>query len=149
MATSYEKVFKAFLSKIQDPLYAELEVEVATDDLIEIMDAAILNFEYPKVDLKDKDDVLQQFTNTLGFDEIQILAQIMVLEWMRRELRSVDALRQFMTTKDYATFSQANHINALRNAELMEGRRIEKLKIKYSIRDGNQPVLQSLGGDGS
>lgn len=147
--TPYDKVFKAFLSKIQDPLYAELEVYVAMDDLIEIMDAAILNFEYPKVDLKDKDDELELFTNTLGFDEVQILAQMMVLEWMRRELRNVDTLRQTVTTKDYSTFSQANHINALRNAETMESRRIEKLKIKYSMRNGNQPVLQSLGGDGS
>ena len=147
--TSYEVVFKAFLSKIQDPLYAELEVDVAMEDLLNIMDAAILNFEYPKVPLKDKNDTLMEFNHTIGFDEIQILAHLMVLEWMRRELRNVDSLRQFQTTKDFSTFSQANHINSLRNSELMLSGQVERMKIKYSMRDGNQPVLQFLGGDGS
>ena len=147
--TPYEKVFKAFLSKIQDPLYAEIEVEVAEDDLISIMDSAILNFEYPKINLKDKNDELQQFNEDLGFDEIQLLSHIMVLEWMRRELRNVDALRQFMTTKDFNTFSQANHINSLIRAENMLSKTVSQLKIKYSIRDGNTSKLNMLGGDGS
>jgi len=147
--TPYEKVFKAFLSKIQDPLYAELEIEIAEDDLISIMDAAILNFEYPKVDLKDKDDEEQTFTNTLRFDEVQLLSHLMVLEWMKRELRSVDVLRQFKTTKDFSTFSQANHINSLVRAEKALSNDVKQLKIKYSIRDGNRSNLSALGGDGS
>ncbi len=146
--TSYEKVFKAFLSKIQDPMYAEIDVYVAEDDLISLMDAAILNFEYPKIDLKDKDDELQRFNNALGFDEIQILSHLMVLEWMRRELRNVDSLRQSRTTKDFNTFSQANHINSLRSAENSITNQVEKIKIKYSLRKGNEPILHDLGGDG-
>lgn len=146
--TPYEKIYKAFLSKIRDPLYAHLEIEVAEDDLLSLMDAAILNFEYPKVDLKDKDDDDQTFTNELGFDEIQLLGHLMLLEWMRRELRSIDTLRQSYTTKDFQTFSQANHINALVNAERMVDRQLKQLKIKYSIREGNKSNLSSLGGDG-
>lgn len=146
--TPYETVFKAFLSKVQEPLFAEIEIDVALDDLIGIMDGAILNFEYPKIDLKDKDDINQQFNNTLGFDEIQLLANLMVLEWVKRELRNVDSLRQFMTTKDFNTFSQANHINALVNAERMMRKDVKSLKIQYSIRNGNKSQFFVLGGDG-
>ena len=146
--TPYEKVFKAFLSKIQDPLYSHLEVHVAEDDLISLMNAAILNFEYPKVDLKSKDDQIQEFDNTLGFDEIEILGHLMAYEWMKRELRNVDSLRQTMTIRDFSTFSQANHINALVNAERKMQKEINQLKIKYSLRDGNSSNLKSLGGEG-
>lgn len=146
--TTYDIVFKAFLSKIQDPLYAEIDVAVAEDDLISIMDAAILNFEYPKVDLKNKDDAGQIFDEQLGFDEVQILSHLMVLEWMKRELRNIDGLRQFMTTKDFSTFSQANHVNSLIRAEEMISKDLKQLKVKYSMRRGNAPDLTALGGDG-
>jgi len=146
--TPYEKIFKSFLAKIQDPLYVQLEIHVAEDDLLSLMNAAILNFEYPKIDLKDKDDDTQQFTNELGFDEIEILGHLMAYEWMKRELRSIDALRQFTTVRDFNAFSQANHINALVNAERRAQREIKRLKIKYSMRDGNTSNLKVLGGDG-
>ena len=144
--TSYEVVFKSFLSKVQDPIFSQMEIEVAEDDMNSLLNSAILNFEYPKMDLKDKDDELKQFNNTLTLDEIEILGHLMAYEWMSRGLQTIDLISQNMTTKDFNTFSQANHINALTNTLRQREKQIRQLKIKYNMRDGNQPDLHGLGG---
>lgn len=144
--TSYEVVFKSFLSKVQDPIFSQMEIEVAEDDMNSLLNSAILNFEYPKMDLKDKDDELKQFNNTLTLDEIEILGHLMAYEWMSRGLQSIDLISQNMTTKDFNTFSQANHINSLTNTLRRREKQIRQLKIKYNMRDGNQPDLHGLGG---
>jgi len=144
--TSYEIVFKSFLSKVQDPIFSQMEIGVVEDDLNSLLNAAILNFEYPKVNLKDKDDTLQQFNSDLTLDEIEILGHLMAYEWLNRGLQSIDLISQNMTTKDFNTFSQANHINALTNTLRQKEKQIRNMKIKYNIRNGDEPDLHSLGG---
>lgn len=145
--TPYENVFKSFLSKIQDDTYIRLSEEVIEDDLITLMNAAISDFRYPKVNLKNKNDMLMQFDSTLGLDEVEILAQGMVVHWLGRQLRSVDALRQNMTTKDFNTYSQASHINALVRAEKESKADLRRKMIRYSqIDKDGATTLRRLGG---
>ena len=146
--TSYEDVFKSFLNKIQDNLYVELTTEQTTADLIGLLNASITYFSYPRVDIRDKDDDMEMFNVTLGIDEIEILVSGMLVEWTRRELRSIDALRQSMTTKDFNTYSQASHINALVKASEAERAELKRKLIRYSIRgtDGTSQ-FSLLGGD--
>ena len=146
--TPYEDVFKAFLNKIQDNLYVELTEADTIEDLTGLLNSAITYFSYPKVDIRDKDDDGQYFNVTLGIDEIEILVLGMLIEWMKRELRSVDALRQSMTTKDFNTYSQASHINALVKASAAERAELKRKLVRYSVRgaDGTSQ-FSVLGGD--
>lgn len=146
--TDYSIVFESFLSKISDPLYSVLEVELLEKDLISIMNRAILDFPYSKVDIRDKNDTVKQFNVDLGVDEIELLSEIMTYTWLMRELKNVDNLRQYMTTKDFNTYSQANHINALKNTLQFMKIEIKRLKIQYGLRDThNTSSLSKLGGD--
>lgn len=142
--TEYEKVFKPFLRRIKDPIFGILTEELATDELISIMDAAILKFNYPKVDLKDKDDTLQQFNQDLGFDEIQILASLMVVEWLEPIINDVSLLKQTKTSPEYKSFSQANHITAIEKLHENMKKENKKTLIDYSKRDGNKSNLGKL-----
>jgi len=145
--TPYEKVFRVFLGKITDPIYSTLDIEVAEDDMMILLDDAILNFEFPKVDLKAKDDVSMMFENDLGFDEIQILGHLMTHAWMRRELRDVELIRQTMSPAEFQRYSQANHINSLLKLEEENALYIEKLKKRYSRRHNNASLFYKLGGE--
>lgn len=146
--TDYSTVFESFLSKISDPLYSVLEVELLEKDLTSIMNRAILAFPYSKVDIRDKDDEAQTFGVELGLDEVELLAEIMAYVWLKRELQNVDNLRQYMTTKDFNTYSQANHINALNNTLRNMEQQVKKLKIQYGLRESyNKSSLTRLGGD--
>lgn len=145
--TPYSTVFRVFLGKVTDPAYSTLDIEVAEDDMMILLDEAILNFEYPKIDLKAKDDVTQEFENDLGFDEIQILGHLMSHAWLRRQLRDVELLRQTMSPLEFQKYSQANHINSLLKLEQENANYIETLKKKYSRRENNASLLYKLGGE--
>ena len=132
--TEYEVVFKSFLGKIRDDLYLTLEEDQIEEDLTILLNAAIPYFNYPKVNLRDKDDDLQTFNVKLEVDEVEILAMAMVIEWTERELYNVDMLRQSMTTKDFNTYSQSSHINALgKTADRMQ-KKLKQRLVKYSLR---------------
>lgn len=145
--TPYADIFRVFLGKITDPAYATLDIEVSEDDMMILLDDAILNFDYPKVDLKAKDDVAQEFTNTLTFDEKQLLGHLMAHSWLRRQLRDVELLRQTMSPLEFQKYSQANHINVLVKLEEQDWLYIERLKKRYSRREDNKSLLYRLGGE--
>ena len=145
--TPYADIFRVFLGKITDPAYATLDIEVSEDDMMILLDDAILNFDYPKVDLKAKDDAVQEFTNTLTFDEVQLLGHLMAHSWLRRQLRDVELLRQTMSPLEFQKYSQANHINVLVKLEEQDWLYIERLKKRYSRREDNKSLLYKLGGE--
>lgn len=136
--TGYDKVYKAFLAEIQDDLYnmPDFETdEVIQSDFISLLNKAIVEFSYPKVDLRKKNDLSQQFEEDLGLEEIEILAAGMVLAWARKEVYNIDLTRQAMTTKDFTSYSQAAHINSLIKLKNDSEKRLKKMLVKYSIRN--------------
>lgn len=95
MATSLQQVYDCFLSKIEADdwmLTDEISMEVKADWKM-LLNAAIMQFRYPHVSLK-YDDYSEEFEEELSNDEIQILAYLMKLEWMRRCLATWDNIRQ-------------------------------------------------------
>ena len=110
MATPLQDVYDAFLSKIEaDDWMLTEEENVVTEDWRMLLNAAIMQFRYPRVSLGyDKESAV--FTDNLGNDEIQILANLMKLEWIRRCISTWDNIRQLYSDKD---FSQANFLDKL------------------------------------
>lgn len=110
MATPLQDVYEAFLSKIEaDDWMLTEEENVVTEDWRMLLNAAIMQFRYPRVSL-DYDKESAVFTDDLGNDEIQILANLMKLEWIRRCISTWDNIRQLYSDKD---FSQANFLDKL------------------------------------
>lgn len=110
MATPLQEVYEAFLSKIEaDDWMLTEEENVVAEDWRMLLNAAILQFRYPRVSL-DYDRETALFTDELGNDEIQILANLMKLEWIRRCISTWDNIRQLYSDKD---FSQANFLDKL------------------------------------
>lgn len=145
--TPYSTVFRVFLGKITDPAYSTLDIEVAEDDMMILLDDAILNFEFPKIDLKAKNDETQEFANDLTFDEIQLLGHLMSQAWLRRQLRDIELLRQTMSPLEFQKYSQANHINSLLKLEQENMAYVDNLKRRYSRRENNASLLYKLGGE--
>lgn len=144
--TGYEVVFKPFLRRIRDPFFGEVSVELSEDEMVMILNSAILRFNYPKVDLKDKDDHLKIFNQDLGFDEIQILSIIMALEWLTPFLNDVDLLKDGMSSREYSRFSKSAHIVSLRKLQENSKADLKKILVDYSKRTGNSSALGKLRG---
>lgn len=109
MATPLKTIYDAFLAKVEadDWMLTEENQELVKKDWRMILDAAIVQFRYPRVSL---DYERNSFIEDLGNDEIQVLANLMKLEWIRRCIATWDNIRQLYSDKD---FSQANFLDKL------------------------------------
>lgn len=146
--TPYSLIYNKFLKLLEsEPLYAMLDIDVAEDDLLGIMELAIFEFEYPKVDLKDKDDEAKHFNQELGFDEIQMLIYLMTVVWLRRKLHSADLMKVRMTPQEFKTFSTSNQLNSMLAALEHSEKHAKRLKAAYSRRENGRSALYKLGGD--
>jgi hypothetical protein len=144
--TPYDVVFKAFLGKLKDFSFALLPTDVAKEDMRILMDDAILNFEYPRMSLKLKDDATEMFLNELDFDTIQLLAYLMAEAYVNRVAMDIDMMRPSMTTEEFKSFSRGGLGALTRRIEQYE-KKIYSLKRAYSNRDAdNKSRLNKLGG---
>lgn len=109
MATPLQTIYDAFLAKVEadDWMLTEENQELVKEDWRMILDAAIVQFRYPRISLDYEGD---KFNEDLGNDEIQVLANLMKLEWIRRCIATWDNIRQLYSDKD---FSQANFLDKL------------------------------------
>lgn len=109
MATPLQTIYDAFLAKVEadDWMLTEENQELVKEDWRMILDAAIVQFRYPRISLDYEGD---KFSEDLGNDEIQVLANLMKLEWIRRCIATWDNIRQLYSDKD---FSQANFLDKL------------------------------------
>jgi hypothetical protein len=146
MSTPYENVFDSFLSKIEDDFYTNIQFDIEAD-LTKLLNTAIVQFDFPKVDILDKDDVMQQFNIDLSLHEIEILANFMKLEWIKRKINSASLLQQMIGDKDFRLTSQANHLKVLIDLKSETEKEINSLVTKYSYTNNRQSLYGGLSGD--
>jgi hypothetical protein len=135
MATPYSEVFDLFLTSIQDyrinRLY-EKSVEDMENYLMSFLIKAIVNFRKCKTDLEDRDDTNKVFNQTLSTDEKVILSNLMIVEWLTKEVNDILSLRNFLQDTDFKTYSQANNLKEKRELLTTMKEMVDKQIIQYS-----------------
>ena len=170
-STSFALVYDAFLSKITDDMYMELS-ELDTYRMLEqLLLSAVEKFEFPRKNLWDYElfEIEDQteylgaesnyqpvvaiiygggfFNNTLTYQEINIIASYMIVEWLSQQLASVQNTRMKYSGSDFKFTSQANHMQKLlqlkRDYE-REGFHLQRL-YKRRKRDKQGNLKSTLG----
>lgn len=111
--TSFQEVYDFFLAGITDDMFMELTREDTEECLEEILLAAIPQFEFPRKDLFDVDLQSKCFNCKLDLEEMLILRQYMIAEWLSYQLASIENVRQKYSGSDFKFTSQASHIDKL------------------------------------
>lgn len=111
--TSYQEIFERFSQKITDYKLLELSDNDIHDMLKQWMTSAISKFRRCHTDLSDRDDELEEFNTDLLDIEKEILAELMVGEWLEPQLNSVLYTSQFFGGKEEKFFAQANQLDKL------------------------------------
>lgn len=119
--TPFQYVYDRFLSKITDDLYLELTPEDTYRDLQSILLNSIPGFEFPRFPLFDYNlnefiervDSPGAFNSVLTHEEVEIISDLMVIEWVRRQIASVENTRMKYSGSDFKFTSQANHLDKL------------------------------------
>ena len=111
--TSYEKIYDRFLQKITDYKMLDLSDTEIRQECVKWLSSAIAKFRRCKNDLSQRDNELETFTIELLDTEIEILATLMVSEWLSPQLNSVLYTSQFFGGKEEKFFAQANQLDKL------------------------------------
>lgn len=135
MATPYSEVFDLFLASIQDykinRLY-EKSVEDMENYLMPFLIKAITNFRKCKTDLEDRDDENRIFNQTLSTDEKVILSNLMMVEWLTKEVNDILQMRLYLQDTDFKTYSQANNLREKRELLTTMKEMVDKQIVQYS-----------------
>ena len=113
MNTELQEIYGMFLSSITDysiPLLSNNDFE---EEMLVLLKKSIARFRFKK-DIAI-DELMGEFTRELTDEEKNILALGMVSEWVKPKIYSVEVMKMKMNSKDYQLFSEANHIDKLRN----------------------------------
>ena len=160
--TSFSCIYDSFLSKITDDMYMELS-ELETYRLLEeLLLSAVHKFEFPRFNINDfETSFLDEvdtykgvesgdeevpayiyggghFNSVLTHEEINIIATYMIVEWLGRQLASVENVRMKYSGSDFKFTSQANHmakIQAMKTDYDREGFHLQRLYKRRKIDD--------------
>lgn len=137
--TPYKTVYNAFLARILEDEWDTWLIEEAEKDWRLILDAALPWFKFPRVSLETNEN---GFVETLGTEEIQILANYMKCEWLNRTILTWENVKPLYIERD---FSQANLLDKLQNILTEERERARELEsIYYRSRKGKPFNYASL-----
>ena len=139
MATSYEEIYNLSANKITDPEIALLLPEDIEELFHGYLISAIPKFRKCKNDLSNRDDELRQFNVDLLDVEKEILAILVVREWLQPQLYSALLTKQVFSDKEQKYYSQSSHISELR--ALDETLKIEAQKLSRDYTYGSSEYL--------
>lgn len=111
--TSFETIYKIFLSTIQDYHIKNLfneDFEVADDLLETFLIRAISHFKNCVKQIKDIDLDTKCFNVDLDINEINILSDLMVLAWLDWNNNNVIQMNLSLTDNDFKHFSEEKNL---------------------------------------
>ena len=108
MNTQLEEVISVFLSNVTDYSYLELETEDFNNEMYMLLRKALSKFRY-KDDIKIDTD-LGEFNRELTDNEMHIISLGMLSEYLKNKIYNIELLRMSLDSKDFKTYSKANHL---------------------------------------
>lgn len=111
--TTFQQVYDFFLAGITDDMFMELTREDTEAMMEEILMAALPHFEFPQKDIFDLNLEQKEFNFELSLEEMMIIRQYMISEWVGFQLANVEVIRQKYSGSDFSFTSQASHMSKL------------------------------------
>lgn len=115
--TRISEVYDSFLSKISDYTLLNLTDEEIREDLFHYFKTARTKFYRCKSSLATITDELTDelvFTEEIHPFEIEVLATLMLVEYITPTLNSSEVIKQSLSDKDFKIYSQASQLRELR-----------------------------------
>jgi CRISPR/Cas system CMR subunit Cmr4 (Cas7 group RAMP superfamily) len=138
--TPFQELYKRFFSTVTEDMYLEWTEEETRADIKNIFISALPSFQYPRFKIYDYEKTVDidteevfvgdSFNFLLDEEEIGIYVHLMIIEWISRQLATVDVTRQKYSSRDFNFTSQANHLDKLL-----------KLKASYELTDNKKQKL--------
>lgn len=139
--TPFNKVYTAFLSRILEDEWQQWMMEEAEQDWQQILENAITWFKFPRVSLERNE---QGFVESLGAEEIQIIADYMKCEWLNRCIMTWENVKPLYEERDFSQANLLDKLNAMLKSEREQAQWRES--IYYRSRGGKPFDYSKLAG---
>lgn len=130
--TSYDAIYQRFLNKITSFRILELSDSDVQEMMSMWLTSAISKFRKCKSDLSKRDDEILEFEEDLLDEEQEILALLMVNEWLEPQINSELYINQFYGGKEEKFYSQQQHLDKLMDLKQSNHLRAQKLMRDYA-----------------
>ena len=111
--TSYQEIYERFAQKITDVKLMELSDEDIEQLLCGYLLSAVAKFKKCTSDLSNRDTGRRIFNIELTDIEKEILALMMVAEWLEPQVNSTLLTSQFISSNNTKYYAQANQLDKL------------------------------------
>lgn len=141
--TPYQTIYDAFLAKmVEDDWAWSDDIDTVKSDWKAILESAIPYIKFPRVNFEQDSD---GFINQLGYQEVQLLATYMKVEWLDRTVHTWENVKAQYAESD---FSQANYLDKLTALLDRTEKKADKLQhIYYRAPSGKPYNYSALAGD--
>lgn len=139
--TPFSKIYAAFLSRILEDEWQQWMMEEAEQDWQQILENAITWFKFPRVSLERNE---QGFVESLGAEEIQIIADYMKCEWLNRCIMTWENVKPLYEERDFSQANLLDKLNAMLKSEREQAQWRES--IYYRSRGGKPFDYSKLAG---
>ena len=136
MATTYEEIYDLFTVQIRDYELDALYTSSATNWATYLEGFLILSipkFRNCAQDLTDRNDTTQTFNITLTDDENSILSELMVVEWLNRDIHDIRQMRLHLNDTDFKHYAEANNLNAKESAKSQIRNEVYQQMVEYGL----------------
>ena len=145
--TAFNEIYRRFKAKTTDDMYMELTPGETDSLLKELLLNSLHNFEFPRVDIYNYNEDIEEFNISLTAEEQNIIATYMIVEWLSQQLASVENVRMKYSGSDFKFTSQANHMAKIQSMKKDYERRGFHLQRLYKRRkaDDNGIMRSTFG----
>jgi hypothetical protein len=138
--TSISEIHDSFLSKISEYTYLALPTEEIAEDLLRFYKSARPRFRECTKDLSlDKENLL--INSELDEYEIEIIVNLMLVEWLRPNMLSSNVIKQNLSDKDFKIHSQASQLSQIKEAYKYLKQESNKMITKYTYFDLDKETM--------
>lgn len=133
MATPYEVIYDNIIYKFRSYDIVDMTEEEIEEQLHDYLIPAITRFHICRKDLNDRDEELKQFNTDLSTDEIEIISNFCLIEYLDSTyIRTSTLLKVNLSSSDFNAFSPANMLDKLILMRDTYRRENEMLLSRYS-----------------
>ncbi len=155
--TLFQEVYNNFLGRITEDMYMEYTPRDTKRDCQSLLISAMSSFEFPRFNVFDYqiEEIVENnegdfedrsyFNTDLTLEEITILAVLMMIEWLGRQINSCENIRQKYSSADFKFTSQAAHLaqlTKLQEENLKHSTHLQRL-YKRRIHDSSTNRIKS------
>lgn len=143
--TTYDEVYEIFLDKITDYDFAAYPEGVQDEILQALLTSACRRFNricvYDIISKEKLEDGHTAFTVELGEEELDIITELMCVEWLKPFLNDTDNLHNRINTSEFSSVSPANMLSAIKETYSLSRQNARSLMNQYSYVHGDMTEL--------